>query len=343
MPGISAEPKPSVAASLCDRSRCLDADNLEGLGELQGPPVFILGHHRSGTTMLYELLERTKSFNIITAYHAVCYDCLLTHAQRGESDTYKQRLNDYLAEHRLQTRLIDNVKIDADMPEEYGMILYKRSGSFSITRKNVPLLRELCRKIQHIGEPHKNVLLKNPWDYDRFPLIHELLPNAKLVFIHRDPLNVLNSQIKALQKNWTADPNPYIGILFDSYAKAQRNPLIKTFMRWATNPDSRTQLVRRFLTRKYIRMETIFRRQIGALPPESHLSVRYEELCAGPDTVVDRIMTFLGVEAESNCDYASFVNPREVRLLPGIERNREALLRKFAAVSQIPVSGSSVL
>jgi hypothetical protein len=87
MPGIPAEPKPSVAASLCDRSRCLDADNLKGLGELQGPPVFILGHHRSGTTMLYELLERTKSFNIITAYHAVCYDCLLTHAQRGESDT----------------------------------------------------------------------------------------------------------------------------------------------------------------------------------------------------------------------------------------------------------------
>lgn len=341
MPGNPAEPKPSVADSLCDRSRCLDTDSRGALGELEGAPVFILGHHRSGTTMLYELLERTKSFNIITAYHAVCYDCLLTHAQRGESDAYRQRLNDYLAEHRLQTRLIDNVKIDADMPEEYGMILYKRSGAFSVTRKNVPLLRELCRKVQHIGDPGKPVLLKNPWDYDRFPLIHELLPTAKLVFIHRDPLNVLNSQIKALQKNWTADPNPYIGILFDSYARAQRNPLIKTFMRWATNPDSRAQLVRRFLTRKYIRMETLFRRQIGALPPESHLSVRYEELCADPDAVVDRIMAFIGVEAESACDYAAFVNPREVRLLPGIERNREALLKKLAAVSQIPVSGSN--
>lgn len=342
MPDTPAEPITSVAASLCDRSRCLDTDKLGGLGELEGAPVFILGHHRSGTTLLYELLERTKSFNIITAYHAVCYDCLLTHAERGASDAYKQRLNNYLAAHRLQTRLIDNVKIDADMPEEYGMILYKRSGSFSITRKNVPLLRELCRKVQRIGDPNKPVLLKNPWDYDRFPLIHALLPDAKLIFIHRDPLNVLNSQIKALQKNWTADPNPYIGILFDSYARAQRNPLIKTFMRWATNPDSRTQLVRRFLTRKYIRMETLFRRQIGALPPESHLSVRYEDLCADPNAVVDRIMAFIGVEAQSACDYASFVNPREVQLLAGIERNREALLKKLAAVSQIPVSGSSV-
>lgn len=333
---MSSAPRQDATSSnhyICGPEQDRDTDWPTHVAD-QDDIIFILGHHRSGTTMLYELLERSGSFNILTAYHAVCYDALLSHAKRREQQHHKSKLNDYLVSKGLKTRLIDNVSINADMPEEYGMILYKRSGSFSITRKNIALMNEICGKVSAVGDPSKPVLLKNPWDYDRFPLIHELMPTARFVFIHRDPINILNSQIKALQKNWTGDPNPYISLLFERYARAQRNPFIKGLMRWATNPESRIQLIRHVLTRKYVRLECAYRQRIGLIPKDRYITIRYEELCANPQSTIEQIMSFIGIRPDKACDYASFVKPREARLLPSLERDRDALSRRLSLAIQ---------
>ncbi|MHA2283895.1 MAG: sulfotransferase, partial [Promethearchaeota archaeon] len=67
-------------------------------------PVFILGFHRSGTTLLYELMAMTGSFKIITTYHVLYYDELLANHFEGTADQAHQELNDWFASLNIKTR-----------------------------------------------------------------------------------------------------------------------------------------------------------------------------------------------------------------------------------------------
>lgn len=40
----------------------------------ESAPVFILGLHRSGTTILYEMLASTGAFDVLTAWHVIEFD-----------------------------------------------------------------------------------------------------------------------------------------------------------------------------------------------------------------------------------------------------------------------------
>ena len=62
------------------------------LSELSYRPVFVLGEHRSGTTILYELLARSGSFNYLTAYHTLYFDQLLAHHVRGTTARAREDL-----------------------------------------------------------------------------------------------------------------------------------------------------------------------------------------------------------------------------------------------------------
>ena len=63
-----------------------DQDYIQDLEQVDFQPVFILGMHRSGTSILYKMLTATDTYNPVTAYHLINYNELLSnyHQQKEE-------------------------------------------------------------------------------------------------------------------------------------------------------------------------------------------------------------------------------------------------------------------
>lgn len=308
--------------------RNIDRDFLSKIASVNYRPVFVLGSHRSGTTILYKLLALTESFNIVTLYHTLRYDGLLANHLRGTSDQAREQLNRELDSLGIRNRIIDEMKVDADYPDEYCFVLVARTRSFLITNRSWKLFDELCRKIQLISDPDRQLLLKNPFDYAHFLSIRLFVPDTKFVFIHRHPINVINSTLNAVRTSWY-EGNPLNQLRSKTYTKLQKNHLFSGFIRWLTSPHSRIQLGRRLITRRLCKNETYFIQKIGILAPTEYISVRYEDLIADPDSVIGRIFEFLQVEPRVKVDYRQYIQPRSIPLLPEVQREEERLLRTF--------------
>src|SRR5262245_49566598 len=85
--------------------------------------LFIMGDHRSGTTMLYQGLAATAEFTPVTAYHVIRYDHILSDHVAGRTARAKAALQESFVERGLVDRIIDNVPVTPDLPEEYGFAI----------------------------------------------------------------------------------------------------------------------------------------------------------------------------------------------------------------------------
>jgi hypothetical protein len=92
----------------------LDTPWLAHLADTPVWPVFILGLHRSGTTLLYSLLAQAADFNTVTAYHLAHYDELLHNSAHGLQDAAREALTRSFAADGLADRGIDRVAATAD-------------------------------------------------------------------------------------------------------------------------------------------------------------------------------------------------------------------------------------
>jgi len=308
-----------------------DRERLDVLKGVHCAPIIVLGEHRSGTTLLYRLLAMTDCFNVQTAYHAMCYDRLLTDNAEGRGDAAREELNRRLAGLNLQTRLVDSIPFDADYPEEYCFVLQPRSGRFRLSEKNLPLFEEMCRKIQFISGRDRPLLLKNPFDYDNFMTVKRLLPNVKFIFIHRHPIQVLSSQLRMVRRNW-AEGNPLNQRYSRTYARLQRNRIVTGFMRWATGADSRIQPARRIIVDRALKRANYFLDNVNSLPAGAYSTTRYEDLCADPNGEMSRILKSLGVEPAGSVDFRKAIAPRPLELLPEIQEIAESVLSRFRRV-----------
>jgi hypothetical protein len=297
-------------------------------------PVFIIGDHRSGTTLLYSLLCSSGAFNGMSVYHAICYRSLLANEAAGQTATAKRQLEARFASLGLTTRLIDNIPLNAETPEEYGLVLHAECKRLQLSDKTVGVFDTLCRKIQYLsGAPARPLIQKNPWDFGSFMEVRRLYPRAKFVFIHRSPLHVINSQLKVMHGNWT-EGNLYVEMLSSTFAWAQRQRPLKALMAWATNPESRVALARRVLTRRACKAIDYYFRHIGELPPGDYVALTYEELCREPNAVLQKVFAFLGASLPEGSDYSRDIAPRPVKLLPGLQPLAErppAAFQKYMA------------
>lgn len=296
-------------------------------------PVFIMGDHRSGTTLLYQLLASSGAFNITTTYHVICDGEMLATHQAGRTDEAKAELNERFKSLNLNTRLIDEMELNAETPEEYGLILHRRTGKLTLTPKTFSAFDEICRTMQLVsGHPERPLLLKNPWDFSAFMTVHQLFPRAKMVFIHRHPVHVLNSQLKAMHKNWS-EGNPYVSMMSETFARMQRKPLARRFMYWVTDPHSRVRLAQRIVTRRAVQSANYFLKNIDRLPQEQYVSLGYEEMCRDANREIGRVLEFLNVTSATGVDFQAQISPRPTRLLPGLERAAASLERQFQHIN----------
>ncbi len=288
-------------------------------------PVFIVGDHRSGTTLLYKILADTQCFHVLTAYHVIYYDRILANHCEGREAEAQKELADHFAAAGLGDRIIDSVPVRPNTPEEYGFVL-EDSRRPHVRPENRDRMVEICRKLRVVGVADKPVLLKNPWDVLSFVTLRSCFPDARFVFLHRHPLAVINSQLRAI-RSLIRERNEYTALLAKWYARMLTSPAELAWMRLVF--ASPLPLWKGIVPRHVLRANRYFAENIGEIPAADRISLRYEDLCREPRQAIERLVDFLGVSPPGSPPYESMVAPRDPELLPEISEARRSILKPF--------------
>ncbi|GEQ98773.1 sulfotransferase family protein [Iodidimonas gelatinilytica] len=172
-------------------------------------PIFILGHWRSGTTHLYNVLSKSDRFGYVSPFAtALPWDFLLLGRALAPLLTKK------LPEHRY----IDKVQVNADSPQEDEIALanmtplsfyhglyfpkqfdhYFQRGVF-FDHTNATDIAQWQRDLRYLydklalAQPGRRLLIKNPVYTARPAMLRTLWPDAKFIHIHRNPVKVFLS------------------------------------------------------------------------------------------------------------------------------------------------------
>jgi omega-hydroxy-beta-dihydromenaquinone-9 sulfotransferase len=179
------------------------------LSRMQEPPVFIIGFWRSGTTLLHNLLCQDPDASYTTTLQAV-----FPHMFLSQRPWLKPLINLLLP----ASRPFDNVRMDMDFPqeEEYGMTnvhpcslynFFQFPADFDdiveheITpegsdRQDVNSWMSRYRLLiakAGVNTGGKRYISKNPCNLARMPLLQHMFPQARFIFIYRNPYQVVES------------------------------------------------------------------------------------------------------------------------------------------------------
>jgi omega-hydroxy-beta-dihydromenaquinone-9 sulfotransferase len=178
------------------------------------PPIFILGHMRSGTTHLHNLLAASGQFATVPPVLA---------GMPWEAFGLARVLRPFVEQYLPENRLIDGVRVGADSPTEdevalanmhalsyYHAMYFPRR--FEATYRRGLLLdgctdREIGRwqgtLRYYVGKTSvlnagRRLLLKNPGYTAQIGAIRALWPDARFVHLYRNPYLVFESTRRAL-------------------------------------------------------------------------------------------------------------------------------------------------
>lgn len=191
--------------------RILFSKKIHKISLEEHPPVFILGLWRTGTTHLHYLMARDARFGYLNNHQAFTFNFALFSLDR---------LNKILSIFVPGKRPQDDVRVTLNDPAEEEQAFSTTSTRSSIHSFFFPDNRAYVNKyhlfdgisdqekeewkkdylfvlknIAYYGKK-KDLLLKNPHNTGRVKELLELFPNAKFIFIHRDPYTVFRSTKK---------------------------------------------------------------------------------------------------------------------------------------------------
>ncbi len=170
-------------------------------------PIFIIGHWRSGTTHLHNLLAQDPRWGFFTTFQMFAPEmCLVL------PDKMKRKF----AEKVPESRWFDNMAMHVNGPQEDDIGLvnmtnyawhfyfafpkslhrYLQRGLLNVSRSEIEEWKktymQLVRRATYLANG-KQLLLKNPTHFGRISTVLELFPNAKFIHIVRDPYTLLLS------------------------------------------------------------------------------------------------------------------------------------------------------
>lgn len=251
---------------------------------LVAPPIFVLGHWRSGTTLLHGLLGLdTEQLAFPTLW-----------------DVFNPALNLSLASPLWADSLLPRTRVQDAVPsgfgtpqeEEFAILLltglslygryvfpkradrYERYCDFADAAAGereswrgayVAWVRKLSLKYG------RRLVLKSPANTARIPLLLDLFPEAKFVYLRRDPYEVLASSLHNEETMLT---------------------------HFALQPWDRASTPERVLALG-ARVFDAYRRHRGAIPATHAIELEYEELVADPEATLRRIYAFLGLDFDA--------------------------------------------
>lgn len=179
--------------------------------EIKNPPVFIIGHWRSGTTYLHELMSQDPQFCYVSLWNTLVPDGFLT----------LEPIKNYLANFLPKQRPMDEIRVEIDGPyeEEAAIAVLNKWSFFHCLHFPRNAEEQYVKSIhfENVNDAEKNqwsnnylkfmksvsyanngkrLLLKNPANTARIKTLLDLFPKAKFIHICRDPYKVYLSTIK---------------------------------------------------------------------------------------------------------------------------------------------------
>lgn len=262
--------------------RALYAKSVESV-QLLAPPVFIVGHWRTGTTHLHYLMDRDPALATVSLYQAMFPSVFFTGYR-----TIRPLVEKTVP----RTRPMDNMALSMDLPQEEEFAVCNQSRHSPYTGWYFPRhLEELFEKYTFLNGLSKvelaewkrvflfvlrqaalrgegrRLVLKNPVNTGRIGALRELFPDAKFIFLYRNPYVVFKSTLKLhrvmLERYALQDPD--FGVL--------EGLVLRTF---------------REMMARYFEEST-------SIPEENLVEVRFEDLEARPMEELERIYATLGL------------------------------------------------
>lgn len=178
---------------------------------LQEDPIFIIGHWRSGTTHLHNVISQDRRLGYLSTLQAIFPTCSVILSRNGI-------LKKIVAGLLPDQRMMDNMKMGVDLPQEEEFSLsclttsshhcnhFPRTILRSFNRyvlfdtdetekeKWKKTYREVVRKASFMAGGRR-LVLKNPYNTARIDTLLEMYPNAKFIHIHRNPYNIYVSAL----------------------------------------------------------------------------------------------------------------------------------------------------
>lgn len=251
---------------------------------LEQPPLFVLGHWRSGTTLLHELLMLDQRHISPNTYECFAPQHFLV------TETVTKPLTRWLLPAK---RPMDNVETGWDKPQEdefalcslglpspYRCWAFPNEGpvhSEYLTLEEVPTAerahwqRTLERFVKAVTLRNKGrMILKSPPHTARVKVLLEIFPEARFVHICRDPLTLYPSTVR----------------LWKSLCDTQGLEGYRAEYDWIE-----PEVLSNFET-----MYAAFERDRALVPAGRLVDVKYEDLVAQPRAEMQRVYDSLGLD-----------------------------------------------
>jgi omega-hydroxy-beta-dihydromenaquinone-9 sulfotransferase len=252
---------------------------------LSEAPIFIVGHWRSGTTNMHNLLLQDPQFASVTMLHCAIPSGFLTWGWLARR-ILKRRLP--------KSRPMDAVPlgIDEPMSEDFALaglthmshylnyffpriadqtfrrtVLFEDVSPLDVTHWS-DHYEFLLRKISYaVGG--KRLMLKNPPNLGRIPEVLKRFPDARFIHVYRNPWLVHASSMKLMQRFTES-------LAFQSHDLSE---------------------IETFVSRRYAAIMEKWFADRALIPPENLIELRHEDIVAQPMTVVESVYRHFGLQS----------------------------------------------
>jgi len=250
---------------------------------LDQPPIFVMGHWRTGTTLMHDLFASDPGLAFPTTY-----ECFFPHHFLLTENTLPKVFKILLPKKRPQ----DDVPVGFDRPqeEEFAMMMlgegtpyltmaWPRFGPADSNYLDFKGLSEAERNkwarafmwfyrrlmLKH-GKP---LVMKSPANAARLKLLTKLFPDARFIYLARNPLDVFPSTVKlwrALYSTQGIHNPPYLDSWLDDYVLDM-----------------------------FVRLTEAYEADRHLIPPGRLIELRYEDLVKDPIAAMRDIYARLGI------------------------------------------------
>jgi len=262
-------------------------------------PVFVVGNYRSGTTFLHRLLAMDKrSFTAMAGWEIFIAPSIIQRKIMRGLLAVDRALGGHalaLFDRFWQKNVQDQVnfhQLGVTEPEEdEGILAHIYSGvipwnMFPVMEDGVPeyatfdsslserekqrvmtFYRRCVQRHMYSHGESKYYLSKSPSFSGKVDALYKTFPDAKIIYLIRNPLEMVPSQVSMWAFKWNVTCSP-----LDSYP--YEDELLEMIKYWYQHPLER----------------------LAEAPDESYLIVRFDDLVTDPEATVRRVYAHFGFE-----------------------------------------------
>jgi len=256
------------------------------------PPLFIIGHYRSGTTLLQKLLTSDHRFGYIKYVDVFCPIPAFLF-----EDTTRRLLQLLINVFKIKNIFFNNMILRLDDPGEEDLYMISGSSQYTVAwgfmfpkaiakyygewtdfvnnKKKEKWERAYLYYLKRITIKNngKQLILKNPPNTARVKYLLEMFPDAKFIFVYRNPYRVFYS----MQNLW-------------------ENVIEKHFSLQKISEHKRSEIIFNL----YLKKMHQFEKDKELIPRGNLIEIKYEDLEKNPTKEVERIYTTLNIPSSDN-------------------------------------------